>query len=173
MSNFWGAYQDLNTSFAFPEGNVYPRRVLQDVIYDLKDLAEPRDSGLHASVPQCKVANHEYMTGSFSSIYMSRNRVRAWHEPSFTIQAGARHAPLHPNAPKMELVAPNKRIFQPGSEHLYRRLSVRECARIQTFPDDFIFKYRNIVAGYKMVGNAVPPEMARIIAEAIKRQLEV
>lgn len=104
---------------------------------------------------------------------MSRNRVRAWHEPSFTIQAGARHAPLHPNAPKMELVAPNKRIFLSGSEHLYRRLSVRECARIQTFPDDFIFKYRNIVAGYKMVGNAVPPEMARIIAEAIKRQLEV
>ena len=170
---FVGVRLDLNTSFAFPEGNVYPRRVLQDVIYDLKDLAEPRDSGLHAPVPQCKVANHEYMTGSFSSIYMSRNRVRAWHEPSFTIQAGARHAPLHPNAPKMELVAPNKRVFQSGSEHLYRRLSVRECARIQTFPDDFIFKYRNIVAGYKMVGNAVPPEMARIIAEAIKRQLEV
>ena len=41
------------------------------------------------------------MTGSFSTIYMSRNRVRSWDEPSFTIQAGGRHAPLHPDAPKM------------------------------------------------------------------------
>jgi DNA (cytosine-5)-methyltransferase 1 len=43
-----------------------------------------------------------------------------------------------------------------GKEHLYRRLSVRECARIQTFPDDFIFYYKSVVAGYKMIGNAVP-----------------
>ena len=41
------------------------------------------------------------MTGNFSSIYMSRNRVRSWEEPSFTIQAGGRHAPIHPDAPKM------------------------------------------------------------------------
>jgi DNA (cytosine-5)-methyltransferase 1 len=33
---------------------------------------------------------------------MSRNRVRSWDEVSFTIQAGARHAPLHPQAPKMK-----------------------------------------------------------------------
>ena len=49
---------------------------------------------------------------------------------------------------------------------------MRECARIQTFPDDFVFLYRNIVSGYKMVGNAVPPQMAQIIAEAIKEQLQ-
>jgi DNA (cytosine-5)-methyltransferase 1 len=49
----------------------------------------------------CKVLNHEYMIGSFSTIFMSRNRVRSWDEPSFTIQAGGRHAPIHPQAPKM------------------------------------------------------------------------
>ena len=43
--------------------------------------------------------------------------------------------------PEMEFVEKNKRIFVPGKEKLYRRLSVRECARIQTFPDDFIFEY--------------------------------
>ena len=38
---------------------------------------------------------------------MSRNRVRAWDEPSFTIQAGGRHAPIHPKAPKMQFVEQN------------------------------------------------------------------
>ena len=107
------------------------------------------------------------MTGGFSSIFMSRNRVREWHEPSFTIQAGGRHAPIHPNAPKMLLVEQNKRIFVPEKEYLYRRLSVRECARIQTFPDDFIFKYRYVADGYKMVGNAVPVKFARHLAAQI------
>lgn len=165
---FIGIRADLKHTFAFPSSKDYPRRVLRDVILDLKNLAQPRPAGVTAPVPTCVIPNHEYMTGGFSSIYMSRNRVRTWDEQSFTIQAGARHAPLHPDAPKMELIETNKRIFKPGYEHLYRRLSVRECARIQTFPDSFIFKYRNITAGYKMVGNAVPPEMARIIAESIK-----
>ena len=111
--------------------------------------------------------NHEYMNGGFSSIYMSRNRVRSWNEPSFTIQAGGRHAPLHPQAPKMKFIAQNKRIFVPGKEKKYRRLSVRECARIQTFPDDYIFKYENIADGYKMIGNAVPVNFAKHIAQKI------
>lgn len=50
----------------------------------------------------------------------------------------------------------------------YRRLSVRECARIQTFPDKFKFVYSNVLAGYKMVGNAVPPRLAECIAYSIK-----
>jgi DNA (cytosine-5)-methyltransferase 1 len=53
-----------------------------------------------------------------------------------------------------------------------RRLSVRECARVQTFPDDFKFLYKNINDGYKMVGNAVPPLLAKQIAEQIKRAFE-
>jgi len=102
------------------------------------------------------------MNGGFSSIYMSRNRVRSWDEPSFTIQAGGRHAPIHPKAPKMKFIEQNERIFVPGRT-LYRRLSVRECARIQTFPDDFIFKYVDIADGYKMIGNAVPVNFAFLL----------
>jgi DNA (cytosine-5)-methyltransferase 1 len=112
------------------------------------------------------------MTGGFSTIYMSRNRVRSWNEPSFTIQAGGRHAPMHPQAPKMLFVEQNKRIFVPGKEDLYRRLSVRECARIQTFPDDFMFKYTDVADGYKMVGNAVPVEFAKHIALKIADDLK-
>jgi DNA (cytosine-5)-methyltransferase 1 len=107
------------------------------------------------------------MNGGFSSIYMSRNRVRSWDEPSFTIQAGGRHAPLHPQAPKMKFIEQDKREFVKGKEDLYRRLSVRECARIQTFPDDFLFKYENIANGYKMIGNAVPVKFAKQLASVI------
>ena len=102
---------------------------------------------------------------------MSRNRVRSWNEQSFTIQAGGRHAPIHPQAPKMIFVEKNKRIFVPGMESLYRRLSVRECARIQTFPDDFIFYYNDIADGYKMVGNAVPVMLAYHVAKSIKNNI--
>jgi len=112
------------------------------------------------------------MNGGFSTIYMSRNRVRGWDEQSFTIQAGGRHAPIHPQAPKMKFIDQNKRIFVLGKEKLYRRLSVRECARIQTFPDTFKFKYTNIADGYKMIGNAVPVEFAKAIAKRIMKDLK-
>jgi DNA (cytosine-5)-methyltransferase 1 len=67
----------------------------------------------------------------------------------------------------MKFIEQNKREFVRGKEHLYRRLSVRECARIQTFPDNFIFKYTDVADGYKMVGNAVPVEFAKILAKKI------
>jgi DNA (cytosine-5)-methyltransferase 1 len=102
---------------------------------------------------------------------MSRNRVRSWEEQSYTIQAGGRHAPLHPQAPKMEYVKKNKRIFVEGKEHLYRRLSVRECARIQTFPDNFFFYYDKVSNGYKMIGNAVPVRLAKHLASKIRKDL--
>lgn len=51
-------------------------------------------------------------------------------------------------------------------------MTVRECARLQTFPDTFKFVYDKVDDGYKMVGNAVPVEMARIIANSIRSQIE-
>lgn len=54
-----------------------------------------------------------------------------------------------------------------------RRYTIREIARIQTFPDDFLFiddTQKNIVAMYKVIGNAVPCHLAEVIATAIMRQ---
>lgn len=167
---FVGFREDLNMTFEFPKA--FPsKRYLKDVIWDLKDNALPAKDKNYTNGDECALANHEYMTGGFSTIFMSRNRVRSWEEPSYTIQAGGRHAPLHPQAPKMEFVEQNKRIFVKESEHLYRRLSIRECARIQTFPDTHTFYYDNLTAGYKMVGNAVPPYLGYYLAEAIYKQL--
>lgn len=160
-----GYREDLGGTFEFPKGSAEVLN-LRDAIYDLNQIQPIPVVGevytRHSFVP-----NHEYMEGGFSSIYMSRNRVRSWDEPSFTIQAGGRHAPIHPQAKKMVWVGKDKWIFDPNSLNSYRRLSVRECARIQTFSDNFIFKYKHISDGYKMVGNAVPVSLAKILANKI------
>ncbi|TWP23090.1 DNA cytosine methyltransferase [Apibacter muscae] len=145
---------------------------LKDAIYDLKGNAIPAKEKNYSNLSKCLFMNHEYMTGSFSTIFMSRNRVRSWDEQSYTIQAGGRHAPLHPDAPKMLDAGKDKKIFVPGLEHKYRRLSVRECARIQTFPDTFEFVYDKISTGYKMIGNAVPVNFAYELAKEIKSQID-
>jgi DNA (cytosine-5)-methyltransferase 1 len=165
-----GYHKKMGKIFTPPK-EILPKPTLKDAIWDLR-LAKPAKDKNYAN-DACKLnrPNHEYMTGGFSTIYMSRNRVRSWDEPSFTIQAGGRHAPIHPEAPKMKFIEQNKRIFVPGHEDKYRRLSVRECARIQTFPDDFLFKYKNVADGYKMIGNAVPVEFARQLANIIHKDV--
>lgn len=169
---FVGYRSDLGLKFEFPKPtNVENKIPLSEAIGDLKDTVLPALTGNYTNGENCIVPNHEYMTGGFSSIFMSRNRVRGWDEVSFTIQAGGRHAPIHPQAPKMQLIKENLRVFVQNQEHLYRRLSVRECARIQTFPDDFRFYYKNITAGYKMIGNAVPVRMANILSKKIYSDL--
>ncbi len=174
---FIGYRADLGFDFEFP-APVTPSRkkTLRSAIYDIRESALPALKNQRTNGGDCAIPNHEYMTGGFSTIYMSRNRVRAWDEVSYTIQAGGRHAPMHPQAPKMEFIEQNIRRFVPGCEHLYRRLSVRECARIQSFPDSFVFYYSNLSAGYKMVGNAVPMmlayHLARKIHEDMKSYLE-
>ncbi len=165
-----GFRKDLGKKFKFPkpfEKNL----TLKDAIWDIKDKVIIAKEKNHTNGDNCSVLNHEYLHGSFSTIFMSRNRVRSWDEVSFTIQAGGRHAPIHPQAPKMLKVEKNKHVFLEGHEQLYRRMSVRECARIQTFPDDFEFYYQSLLAGYKMIGNAVPVKFAEVLAREIKEQL--
>ena len=103
---------------------------------------------------------------------MSRNRVKGWDEQAYTVQASGRQCQLHPRAPKMEKVETNVYKFIKGKEHLYRRMTIREVARVQGFPDDFKYIYDNTNDAYKMIGNAVPVNLAFEIATAIRMHLE-
>ncbi len=77
-------------------------------------------------------------------------RISNWDRPSDTITAT--QPEIHPN--KM------------------RRLSVRECAIIQTFPDEFEFT-GSLNSKYRQIGNAVPVLMATKIAEKVKEMLDM
>ena len=160
---FIGFRSDLPVTkpFAFP-APAKKRKTLEEIRKWTKGARpfDPKNREKH---------QNEWMEGGFSPLFLSRNRVRDWHEPSFTVQATARHAPIHPSAGKMVKVGTDKFDFAAGSERdgLVRRLSVREAAEVQTFPTDFQFEYTNIVNGYKMVGNAVPVRFAEHLAGAI------
>lgn len=55
--------------------------------------------------------------------------------------------------------------------HQSRTISVREAARLQSFPDGFRFAGA-MNAAFRQIGNAVPPILGRAVAEALKRQIE-
>jgi len=56
--------------------------------------------------------------------------------------------------------------------NLKRRLSVRECAILQTFPDDFVFEGATFRSMHKQIGNAVPVLLAEKVAKEIKKMIE-
>lgn len=168
-----GFRKDLEIKFTFPEGSTKDdekKITLRDIIWDLQDTAVPA-AEKNKRNPEA-INNNEYFTGAYSTIFMSRNRVKSWDEQAFTVQASGRQCQLHPQAPKMVKYGKNDCRFVEGKEALYRRMTIREVARVQGFPDDFKFIYEETDMGYKMIGNAVPVNLAKEIAIAIRKTLE-
>jgi len=82
---------------------------------------------------------------------------------------------------RLDPMAPSKTVIAGGTQgggrsHLHpftpRTLSVRESARLQSFPDDFIF-YGTMSRQFTQVGNAVPPLLAMKLAQEIHKQFYV
>jgi DNA (cytosine-5)-methyltransferase 1 len=168
-----GFRKDLHIDFVFPHGsteNDNEKITLRDIIWDLQESAVPAEKNNRHN--PLAINNNEYFIGAFSPIFMSRNRVKSWDEQAFTVQASGRQCQLHPQAPKMIKAEKDKYRFVEGKEHLYRRMTIREVARIQGFPDDFKFIYTDTNNAYKMIGNAVPVHFAYEVAIAIKNVLE-
>jgi DNA (cytosine-5)-methyltransferase 1 len=74
-----------------------------------------------------------------------------------------------------EKIAPTMRAEHHGNIEFHwtgnRRLSAREAARIQSFPDDFTF-YPSTSSAYKQIGNAVPPVLAWHLAKSVEKFLD-
>src|SRR5690554_494284 len=151
--------------FVFPKIIRKKIKTLKDAISDLPE-SMPAKNKYYTNGMKLDINAHEHLVRSFSTIYMSRNRRREWNEPAYTVEASGRFAKIHPSALPMIKIDKDKWIFDTNAP--YRRLSIRECARIQTFPDNFNFFYRKLDNGYKMVGNAVPVKLSYILANKIK-----
>ncbi|PEU16122.1 DNA cytosine methyltransferase [Bacillus sp. AFS019443] len=152
-----------------------------DFVYEFPEPTHGEDEGLlpyvtlRQAIGDLESDPGAYFTGSYSTIFMSRNRKKDWDQQSFTIQASGRQAPIHPGGLPMEKVDKNKWIFPDGEEN-NRRLSAKEIARIQTFPDWYEFSdgdnQKMSVNGrldkiYKQIGNAVPVLLASAIIKPI------
>jgi DNA (cytosine-5)-methyltransferase 1 len=135
-----GTRVDLSASPTFPAFDIGDKLTLKDAIYDLPREYTP-------TIPNHTGNNHKVKITGYVG-----GRQLAWDKPSPTITGrGGKGggAVIHPH---------------PDG---HRRLSIRECARIQSFPDDFVFKGSN-GACYAQIGNAVPPIMAYYIAREFR-----
>jgi len=166
---FVGFRKELNVTFTFPNPTCAEPVSLEKAIGDITEdpIFYTGQKSKDVIGVNTKRPNHDVLTSKFGSFYYRGNRRRGWQQPSFTINATADFSPLHPSSPKMIYFGHENWNFQKDKLNEYRRLSVRECARIQTFPDNFIFEYDDIKDAYKMIGNAVPPRLGNEIAKAI------
>lgn len=163
-----GYRREFSTRFSTPDRGQRSVR-LRDALSGLDTFDALAVKQAERNFPETSpiTANHYLAQDHFSYIYMSRNRVPDWDGLAFTVQASAGHAQIHPSAPPMERQEKDVFTFAKGKEGLYRRISVREAARIQTFPDDFMISYDSVAKGYRMVGNAVPVSLAKAVASRI------
>lgn len=100
--------------------------------------------------------------------------------PDHRFQAGARSYPGHTGSPFDEPAKTLKAGVHgvPGGENMLRRVdgsvryfTIRESARLQTFPDDFVF-HGSWTETMRQLGNAVPVELAQVVAQSVKLQLD-
>lgn len=97
------------------------------------------------------------------------------------LQPGARSYPGHTGSPLDEPAKTLKAGVHgvPGGENMLRRpdgsvryFSIRESARLQTFPDDFVF-HGSWTETMRQLGNAVPVELAEVVARSVKDHLDI
>ena len=100
-----------------------------------------------------------------------------WKSLPKKLQTGSTHSGaygrLDPKKPSFTLTTrfdtpPGGYVTHPNED---RAITVREGARIQSFPDDFVF-IGNRISQYRQVGNAVPVKLSRALAKSIKEMLK-
>lgn len=172
---FVGIRKDLNIKFEFPKKQEKKGLTLGEILdipRDVKNQVDwplsPQAMEMITYIPEggsWKDVPYEHLAPRFKKI---RDNMKRYHSPNFYRRfarneiCGTMTASAQPE---------NCGIVHPTEN---RRFTIREVARIQTFPDEFVFlddNAKNITAMYKVIGNAVPVKMANVIAEAIRSQV--
>ena len=158
--------QDASTEdFDYPCNNEFLKRIGKPGIHPLMDHIARKHNDLDRERFQVMIHNH----WSFSQlrrempqyeheharVFDNSYVVQWWDLPSKTILA-------HIHKDGFQFIHPD--------EDQRRTFTVREAARIQSFPDDFEFKGSR-GEKYKQIGNAVPPLFAEALAKSIKKNL--
>jgi DNA (cytosine-5)-methyltransferase 1 len=123
-----------------------PWQTVRDAIRDLPAIAMGETSN--------EIANHYYNPGARS---YAGHTGSALDEPAKTLKAGDHGVPGGENTV----------LLDDGS---IRYFSVRECARVQTFPDDWFFE-GSWTESMRQLGNAVPVKLAQVVATQLARVL--
>ncbi|MEE1263137.1 DNA cytosine methyltransferase [Ruminococcus sp.] len=172
---FVGVRSDLGVTYSFPQKQSKENLSLRNVLNVQDNVANnvdwpfsPQALDMIEYIPEggsWKDVPYEHLAPRFQKI---RDNMKKYHSPNFYRRfsrdeiCGTITASAQPE---------NCGIIHPTEN---RRYTVREVARIQTFPDDFKFitdSPRNITAMYKVIGNAVPVTLANNIATSIMDQV--
>jgi DNA (cytosine-5)-methyltransferase 1 len=172
---FIGVRKDLGITFKFPAKKSKENLTLRHILNVPENIPNNVDWGFSPQalemieyIPEggsWKDVPYEHLAPRFQRI---RDNMKKYHSPNFYRRfsrdeiCGTITASAQPE---------NCGIIHPTEN---RRFTVREIARIQTFPDDFKFitdTPKDITAMYKVIGNAVPVELAYTMASAIMEQV--
>ena len=172
-----GIDKTLGKTFEFPPVQEDKSKLtLRHIVFDIPENVpnqkawdlSPQALGMIRKIPEggsWKSIPYEELSPRFQRM---RDDMKRYHAPNFYRRfsrdeiAGTITASAQPE---------NCGIVHPTEN---RRFTIREIARIQTFPDDFIFiddTAKDITAMYKVIGNAVPVHLAEVIATALMEQV--
>jgi len=165
----WNVLNAQDFGVAQSRRRVFIVGVRSDVEYDY-EFPEPTHgpNSRQAFVSQREVLMGfpEWPAGDFNEepfhwYYLSRNRRREWGEPSPCIVGHWRHVPLHPSSPPLRRIHTDKWVF--ANKGPARRFAYQECAALQGFSREFVWRKGTIRERLQMVGNAVPPPLFKAV----------
>ena len=158
-----GVRKDINGTFEYPD-ELSTTKTIRDAIDDLPKLK----SGESSDIPNHIAMKHsEQMLEKMKYVKDGGNRNDIPENIRPRSGDARKYIRYNSNEPSFCVTGDMRKIFHYEQN---RALTSRELARIQTFPDDFVFLGSSIQI-QQQIGNAVPPEMAEIIANSVKKVL--
>ena len=158
-----GIRNDIHTKFCYPKKSSNIKTV-KDVIGDLPIL----NSGEKSTIPNHVAMKHStQMLEKMSYIKDGGNRNDIPERIRPKSGDVRKYIRYNSNKPSVCVTGDMRKIFHYEQN---RALTCRELARIQTFPDEFVFE-GNSIQIQQQIGNAVPPRMAYLIAMQVKETL--